>query len=163
MISAILRALIHCDGETLIKLRQWEKPTKFEKISHLFWQNSCLYSVASEEVGDFFNSLLKPNYFKKLSYLHGVLSRLNFSFSEKATTFWKNLPFVLTLLSKDSCFVKTGGRFFQILWPSYNVWTLVSCIWDMELVSLVLHCNFAPVLGNWTWWRRTLLLKITWL
>ena len=110
-----------------------------------------------------FNSLLKPNYFKKLSYLHGVLSRLKFSFSEKATTFWKNLPLVLTLLSKDSCFVKTGGRFFQILWPSYNVWTLVSCIWDMELVSLVLHCHFGPVFGNWTWWRRTLLLKIIWL
>ena len=36
----------------------------------------------------------------------------------------KNLPLVLTLLSKNSCFVKTGGRFFQILWPSHNVLTL---------------------------------------
>jgi hypothetical protein len=34
----------------------------------------------------------------------------------------------LTLLSKNSCFVKTGGRFFQILWPSYNVLTL-PCRW----------------------------------
>ena len=120
-------------------------------------------TVANIQKRNLFNSLLKPNYFKKLSYLHGVLSRLKFSFSEKATTFWKNLPLVLTLLSKDSCFVKTGGRFFQILWPSYNVWTLVSCIWDMELVSLVLHCHFGPVFGNVTWGRRTLLLKMIWL
>ena len=26
--------------------------------------------------------------------------------------------------AKNSCFVKTGGRFFQILWPSHNIWTL---------------------------------------
>ena len=30
----------------------------------------------------------------------------------------------MTLLSKNSCFVKTGGRFFQILWPSHNILTL---------------------------------------
>ena len=28
------------------------------------------------------------------------------------------------LLSKNSCFVNTGWRFFQILWPSHNVLTL---------------------------------------
>ena len=49
---------------------------------------------------------------------------LKSSFSEKATKVWKNLPLVLTLLSKNNCFVKTGRRFFQILWPSHNVWTL---------------------------------------
>ena len=27
-------------------------------------------------------------------------------------------------LSKNSRFAKTGGRFFEILWPSYNVLTL---------------------------------------
>ena len=36
------------------------------------------------------------------------------------TKFWKNLPLALTLLSKNDCFVKTGRRFFQILWPSHN-------------------------------------------
>ena len=41
--------------------------------------------------------------------------------SEKATKFEKNLPPVLFLLSKNNCFVKTGGIFFQILWPSHNV------------------------------------------
>ena len=41
--------------------------------------------------------------------------QVKFSFSEKAKKIWKNLPLVLTLLSKNSCFVKTGGRFFQIL------------------------------------------------
>ena len=35
-------------------------------------------------------------------------------FSEKAAKIWKNLPLVLTLLSKNSCFVKTVGRIFQI-------------------------------------------------
>ena len=50
---------------------------------------------------------------------------LKYSFSEKATKTWKNLPLVLTLQSKNSCFVKTGGRFFQILWPSHNVSTLI--------------------------------------
>ena len=39
----------------LLKLRHYEKATKFEKISHLFWQNSCFYSVASKQVGDFFS------------------------------------------------------------------------------------------------------------
>ena len=45
---------------------------------------------------------------------------LKFSFSKKAT----NLSLVLTLLSKNSCFVKKSGRFFQILWPSHNFLTL---------------------------------------
>ena len=36
------------------------------------------------------------------------------SFSKKATKIWKTLPLVSTLLSKNSYFVKTGGRFFQI-------------------------------------------------
>ena len=31
----------------------------------------------------------------------------------KAQKIWKNLPIVLTLLGKNSCFVKTGGRFFS--------------------------------------------------
>ena len=30
----------------------------------------------------------------------------------------------MLLLSKNSCFVKTGERFFQISWPSHNVLTL---------------------------------------
>ena len=41
-----------------------------------------------------------------------------------ATKNGKNLPLVLTLQSKYSCFVKTGGTFFQILWPSHNALTL---------------------------------------
>ena len=36
----------------------------------------------------------------------------------------KKVPLFFTLLSRNSCFVKTGGRFFQILWPSHNVSTL---------------------------------------
>ena len=41
----------------LSKLRYYEKATKFENISHLFWQNSCFYSVTSKQVGDFFKFL----------------------------------------------------------------------------------------------------------
>ena len=41
----------------LWKLRHSEKATKFERISHMFWQNGCFYSVASKQVGDFFKRL----------------------------------------------------------------------------------------------------------
>ena len=38
-----------------VKLRHYEKATKLEKkISFLFWQNSCFYSVASKEVFQIF-------------------------------------------------------------------------------------------------------------
>ena len=48
--------------------------------------------------------------------LFGVrLFRQKSSFSEKATKIWKILPLALMLLSKNSCFVKMGGRFFQIV------------------------------------------------
>ena len=40
-------------------------------------------------------------------------SMVKSSFSKKATKIWKKFPLVLTILSKDSCFVKSGGRFFQ--------------------------------------------------
>ena len=52
-------------------------------------------------------------------------SYLQSSFSEKATKLRKNLPLVLMLLSKNSCFVKSGGRLVQILWPSNNFLTLL--------------------------------------
>ena len=42
------------DWPFLLKSRHYKKATKFEKISHLFWQNSCFYSVASKQEGDFF-------------------------------------------------------------------------------------------------------------
>ena len=41
----------------MAKLKHYEKATKFEKISHLFWQNSYFYSVPSKQVGDFFKFL----------------------------------------------------------------------------------------------------------
>ena len=40
-----------------LKLRHYQKATKLEKISHLFWQNSCFYLVASKQMGDFFKFL----------------------------------------------------------------------------------------------------------
>ena len=32
-----------------VKLRHFEKAKKFEKISRLFWQSSCFYSVVSKQ------------------------------------------------------------------------------------------------------------------
>jgi len=43
--------------QPIIKLRYYEKATKFEKISHRFWQNSCFCPVASKQLGDFFKFL----------------------------------------------------------------------------------------------------------
>ena len=40
-----------------IQLRHYEKATKFEKITHRFWQISWFYSVVSKHVGDFFKFL----------------------------------------------------------------------------------------------------------
>ena len=40
-----------------LKLRHYEKVTKFEKISNLFWQKSCFYSEASKKMGDFLKIL----------------------------------------------------------------------------------------------------------
>ena len=56
--------------------------------------------------------------------LKKIVVSFKFLFSEKATKIWKNLPLVLRLLSKYSCFVKTGLRFFQVFWPSHHVSTL---------------------------------------
>ena len=57
--------------------------------------------------------------FRKITQKCFVL--LKFSFSEKGTKNWKNLPLVLMVLSKYRCFV--SGRFFPILWPFHNVLT----------------------------------------
>ena len=73
-------------------------------------------------------------------------------FSEKATKIWKKFPLVQMLLSKNSCscFVKTGGRFFQLLWPSHNVPTLKQK--DCEIVNgklLFVESSFST-------WRKSL-------
>ena len=47
------------------------------------------------------------------------------------------------LLSENSYFVKTGGRFFHILWPSHNVLTSPassSSTNEVTLKCLLLHC-----------------------
>ena len=62
--------------------------------------------------------------FKYWSFTTKHMNLIKFRFSEKATKIWKNISLVLTLLSKNRCFVKTDGRFFPILWPSHNILTL---------------------------------------
>ena len=46
---------------------------------------------------------------------------LKFRYSEKTTKCWKISHFFLTLISTN---FKKGGRLYQILWASYNIWTL---------------------------------------
>ena len=55
-----------------VNLRHYEKVTKFEKISHLFWQNSYFYSVASNKVGEFFRFFLA--FSEKLNFMIILLS-----------------------------------------------------------------------------------------
>ena len=57
-----------------------------------------------------------------------VATYLKSSFSEKATKIWKNLPFVLTLMSKNNRFVKTGGRFFQIFSILFSILSLTNAL-----------------------------------
>ena len=45
-------------------------------------------------------------------------SLLKSSFSEKSIKIWNNI--LLTLLSKNNCFVKRSGRFFQIFCQNEN-------------------------------------------
>ena len=47
----------HHNKSRFLKLRYYEKATKFEKISHRSWKNSCFYSVVSKQVGGFFKFL----------------------------------------------------------------------------------------------------------
>ena len=64
---------------------------------------------------------------------------LKFSFSEKATKIWKNLPLVLMLLS-TTFLSKQVGDFFQILWPSHNIWTLHKSRHLKQKYFLASHC-----------------------
>ena len=73
-----------------------------------------------------------------------MFSLLKFSFSEKAIKLLKNLPLVLTLLSKTMFFFKTGGRFFHILWPFHNIWTLIK-----EESRFLFYKLFFDVKCNW--------------
>ena len=91
------------------------------------------------------------SFWSKLDEMWFAKFFVKFSFSEKATKNWKNLPFVLTLLSKNSCFVKTGGIFFQILWPSHNVLTLHTHIPPQRFLHYycqIFHKNYAGFKNN---------------
>ena len=95
-------------------------------LSDLFVTKNWALSWSSENGNYIFQAL---NHVVHINLNPWVLIKSNyhvvkFSFPEKATKIWRKIPLVLTLLSKNSCFVKTGERFFQILWPSQNVLTL---------------------------------------
>ena len=98
----------------------------FSKMSVELLQNSAvILFFYSQCIAKFWSEFWLSFFAEQSNYLifHTFLKS---SFSKKVTKIWINLPLVLTLLSKKNCFVKTGGRFFQILWPPHNFWTLKS-------------------------------------
>ena len=50
-----------------VKLRRYEQPQNWKKIAHLFWQNSCFYSVVSKQMGDFFQTFVA--FSEKLNFM----------------------------------------------------------------------------------------------
>ena len=78
-----------CTQVLVLKLRHYEKATKLEKISHLFWQNSCFYSVVSKQVGDFFKFLWpsQKSWTLKLFYLSYITLSKNTNVKTK-TILW---------------------------------------------------------------------------
>ena len=78
------------------------------EIWHWWWQPSVLHLQLEKPTNELKRS--RTCVAMKYTNLSDWNSMLKSSFSEKATKIWKNFPLVLTLLSKDSCFIK-------ILWP----------------------------------------------
>ena len=76
-----------------------------------------------------------------------ILQTIKFSFSEKSTKIWKDL--VLTLLSKNSCFVKLIGRFFPKLWLSHNVLTLQYSHCMIEWQQILVSKNNYEIIHGW--------------
>ena len=92
-------------------------------------KTKCAYSTVYYTVMAIYFGKKTQKYVIKLS-LATTNSRIRWheyfvkvKFFWKSHKIWKNPPLVLMLLSKNNCFDKTGGSFFQILWPSHNVWT----------------------------------------
>ena len=118
--STILRGSDFFVLKYFIKFRYYEKATNFKKISHLFWQNSCFYSLASKQVEDFFKFLCS---FQKSWTLR---SQLNI-YTHKVQILredHKNLKKISLIVLKLLSNVKTVGDCFKLLWPSQNIWTL---------------------------------------
>ena len=70
---------------------------------------------------------------------------LKSSSSEKATNIWNNLPLVLMLLSKNSCFVETGGRFFF----KFCDLLMMSKLYKQKFCKLSFHRNSDLLCENW--------------
>ena len=126
-----------CSRPSFLKFIYSEKVTTFCEISTL---NLTVVHMTNRRWK--FRKQLWPSqniwtslYTPKQILVRISMQYLKFSFSEKATKIWKNLPIVLTLLSNNSCFVKKGGRFFQILQPSHNLLTLPI------IPTLSVYCN----------------------
>ena len=112
------------------------KKYKFDRSTHY-----CIYRILVEQWMNL--------WFLCLSMVVGLQKDLTVksSFSEKATKIWKKFALVLTVLSENNCFVKTGGRFFQFFLPSLNVWTLH--IQAVYLSLLLTSHNCSQVMYFW--------------
>ena len=99
------------------KLFEMKPPLAHSLI--FFGQTTDLFSNE-----DYFFHQSVPKHYEKWTPYSGLLRNLKTRkrsfcncFPEKATKFEKNLLFWCYLLSKNSCFFKTGGRFFSNFVP----------------------------------------------
>ena len=102
-------------------LKSWYNAASMVIVSKYFLNGNPIWQTLFVK-SCFFSSWNKE---KRSLTLLSMSHYLKFSFSEKATKIWKNIPLVLTLLSKKKVLSKQVGDFFPILWPSHNVLTLM--------------------------------------
>ena len=64
----------------LLKFRNYEKATKFEKISNFFWQNSCFNSGVVKTSGNFFQIFV--DFSEKLNFMVKTILQSKVEFEE---------------------------------------------------------------------------------
>ena len=97
----------------------WEMKTAEKPYDNLSLEAICQHKGQGgqlplpSDILDEVKELIRRCWNQEPSQRHRIYIRtVKFRFSEKATNFEKNLPLVLTLLGKNSCFIKTDGSFF---------------------------------------------------
>ena len=75
-----------------------------QKISHLFWQNSCFYSVASKEVGDFFQIFVA--FSEKLNFSYKIFCCSYFSKEGRSLGRISLVDFILNISTLSTKLIK---------------------------------------------------------
>ena len=123
-----------------LKLRHYEKATKLKNISHLFWQNSCFYSVASKHVGDFFKFLWPSQ--KSWTLLFVLLTK-----SQS-----QSISFLITCLKsniQNNSFFLFIRQSLVFLWRPQELKVVTYLIWHLlskRQIKWVITPNFCSLL-----------------